>query len=205
MLNKFSRKLKKFTTGWLIFVLFLLYGFFMGYIMPSIERSITEKSPNTKLLDLMLFYTPQTAFDMIARYGDVARSIYLNTEFSVDVAFPVVYSFFFSFVITLLVGLSFPNNDNLLKLNLLPFGMLLFDLLENLGIISMLWVFPSTPAILAWLTMLLTMTKWLFAGVIALVIFASIAKFISRKFHKRKRRKSHHNVPHVGSDGVLRF
>jgi len=205
MFNKVSRKLKKFTTGWLIFVLFLLYGFFMGYIMPSIERSVTEKSPNTKLLDLMFFYTPQTAFDMIAKYGDVARSIYINTEFSVDVAFPVVYSFFFSLIITLLAGLAFPNNDNLLKLNLLPFGMLLFDLLENLGIISMLWVFPSTPDVLAWLTTLLTMTKWVLAGAIALVIFTCLVKYLSKKLRRRKRRKSHRNVPHVGSDGVLRF
>ena len=50
------------------------------------------------------------------------------------------------------------------RLNVWFLGGWLFDLLENLGIVGMLTVFPATPAWLGWLTTGFTLIKWLFAG-----------------------------------------
>ncbi len=61
------------------------------------------------------------------------------------------------------------------KFNAMPVGAWLFDLLENTGIVSMLAMYPSQPAILAWLTMIFGSFKWLFAfASIGLVLFGLV-------------------------------
>ena len=50
-------------------------------------------------------------------------------------------------------------------------GAWFFDLLENVGIVSMVGMYPSKPAILAWITMLFGSLKWAFAFVSALDLY----------------------------------
>ena len=129
MLRTLSHRLKKYATGWLVFLLFLLDGFFMGYLMPLIGASMTKTSPNTGPIDLMFFYTPHTVYEMIAKYGDQVRSTYREVELTVDIAYPIAYTLFFSLLITWLFNKAFDDRSKIQKLNVLPFGTLLFDLL----------------------------------------------------------------------------
>ena len=197
MLNKISRKLKKYATGWLVFFLFLLDGFYMGYLMPSIGASLANASGNTGPLDLMFFYTPQTAYEMVANYGDY-RSTYRVVELTVDIVYPIVYTLFFSLLLTWLFNKNLDAESKIQKLNILPFGAGLFDLLENLGIVTMLSVYPSTPAIVAWITTIFTMAKWSFLGVSILLMIIGTLVPITKLFRKNKRHhhrsKSHHNT-----------
>jgi uncharacterized membrane protein YozB (DUF420 family) len=71
------------------------------------------------------------------------------------------------------------------KYNVVPFGAWLFDLLENLGIVGMLSVFPSTPAFLAWVTTIFTMLKWLFAAASILLLLAGLVKAAMNGFKKQ--------------------
>jgi hypothetical protein len=71
------------------------------------------------------------------------------------------------------------------KYNVVPFGGWLFDLLENLGIVSMLSVFPSTPALLAWVSAIFTLIKWLFAGTTLVLILIGLAAAAKNGFRKQ--------------------
>ena len=80
-----------------------------------------------------------------------------------DIIYPIVYTLFLALAITWLFERRFAPNSNTQKYNVVPFGAWLFDLLENICIVTMLSVYPSTHPLLAWISTVFTMLKWLFA------------------------------------------
>lgn len=125
-------------------------------------------------LDLLFYYTPETAYSMIESYGEEGRAAYRLFELTTDLAWPVVYTLTLSLVISwLFQGRSGPAPKARI-LNLLPFGAWLFDLLENALIVAMLSVYPERPAMLAWAASAFTMAKWIFASASFLVLLAGV-------------------------------
>jgi len=59
------------------------------------------------------------------------------------------------------------------------------DLLENLGIVTMLSVYPSTPDALAWVTALATLIKWLFAAATIALDIGGAGKTAMNGFKKQ--------------------
>lgn len=185
MLEKLSNLLHRYAKGWLVFILFLLDAAFMGFVMPIIGALMKGDSGGPGPIDLQIFYSPEKAYGMIASYGDYGRSFYRNVELSADIIYPIVYTLFFSLLITWLFQRGFPAGSSMQRLNVVPFGGWLFDLLENLGIVGMLSVYPSTPAFLAWLTALFTLVKWLFAGAGMLLVLVGVVMALKNGFKRQ--------------------
>jgi hypothetical protein len=148
-LYKLSRRLKKYAKGWLIVILFLIDMAFTVFLMPFIDAFIEKAPSNPVPIDLMFFYTPQTVYTEIAGFGDYLRLFYRTADLTIDLVYPLIYTLFFSLLITWLFKKGFAPNSDMQMLNVVPFGTLLFDLLENLGIVTMLSIYPATPVNLA--------------------------------------------------------
>ena len=123
---------------------------------------------------------------MVAAYGEAGRLEYRAFEFSGDLIYPVVYTLFFALGLAWLFQRGFAPHSPMQKLNVLPVGAWLFDLFENLGIATMLSVYPSTPALLAWGTALFTLMKWLFAGTAILLILLGLVMALKNRFMKQE-------------------
>jgi hypothetical protein len=91
------------------------------------------------------------------------RAAYRTFELTGDILYPIVYTLFFSLAITWLFQRGFASTSSMHKYNVVPFGGWFFDLLENICIVAMLSIYPSTPALLAWISTIFTSVKWLFA------------------------------------------
>ncbi|MFZ5809521.1 MAG: hypothetical protein ACOY16_09610 [Chloroflexota bacterium] len=178
MLVRLSQTLRQYATGWLVLVLFALTLSFEGLIFPALDKLIT--SAGASPLDLLFFYTPQQAYERIAAYGETGRAAYRITELTADVLYPTVYSLFLGLLISWLFRRGFESQASIQRLNVTPLGAWLFDLLENLGIVTMLTIYPDTPAWLAWLTAVFTMTKWCFAGASILLALVGAAAAIGK-------------------------
>ena len=63
MLQKLSDRLYGWTNGWIIFILFLLDGFFAGFLLPLIQGMMQGGQGDILPLDLMLFATPPEFVD----------------------------------------------------------------------------------------------------------------------------------------------
>lgn len=164
MLNKISEKFHAWAKGWRVFILFLADALMMGYIMPVASAIMALAANNSVLpLDLMFFYTPEKAFNMIDQYGVAGRAIYWKIELSADIIYPIIYALFLGLLISWLFQRGFQSDSPMQKWNVMPVGAWLFDLLENVGIVSMLFMYPSKPASLAWITMFIGLIKWAFA------------------------------------------
>lgn len=164
MLTRLSETLHKYAKGWLVFVLFLLDGLCLGVVMPGLQKRMQAVTPAAGLLDLMFFYTPEKAYAMIASYGSQGRAAYRVGELTLDMIHPILYTLFFSLLITWFFRRGLDPKSRFQRLNVVPFGALAFDLLENASIVAMLSLYPSTPAWLAWAATIFTMTKWLYVG-----------------------------------------
>lgn len=127
-------------------------------------------------LDLMFSYSPDQAYQQIESYGAEVRHSYAITALTLDVAYPLTYSLMFSVWLSLLLK---SQSRAACAIRMLPFAVLLFDLLENSGIVMMLLMFPERLDLLAWATSLATSLKWVSAGtVILLTLVLSLAALL---------------------------
>ena len=186
MLNKISSKFHTWAKGWLVFVLMLLDGFFMGFIMPLIGGLMKDGTGLQEPIDLQFFSTPAKLFSLIESYGEYGRPFYRNVELTVDIIYPIIYTLAFGLLLSWLFQRGFQPDSKMQKWNVMPVGIWLFDLLENLGIVTMLSMWPSQPAALAWLTTIFTMIKWMFAGASMLLIVVGIVAAVRNGFRKRE-------------------
>lgn len=186
MLNNISERFYKWNKGWLIFVLFLLDGFFSGFLLPLVQGLMQDDRGGVQPLDLMVFSTPEKIFGMIERYGEYGRRFYRGVELTVDIIYPIVYLFFFGLFISWLFQRGFAPNHPIRKFNIMPFGAWFFDLLENITIVSLLTIYPSKPSLLVWILILLSHVKWLFAGASIVLIVIGIVMAAKNKFKKQE-------------------
>ena len=138
MLTKLSNTLRKYANGWLVLVFLAGEIFFNAVVLPGKQAKIQAGSGGVGTIDLQLFYTPEKVYGMIEAYTPEVRASYRLFEMTGDILYPIVYTLFFSLAITWLFQRGFASHSNMQKYNVIPFGGWLFDLLENIGIITML-------------------------------------------------------------------
>ena len=182
MLKQLSETLYKYAKGWLILFFLVCDVIFNTVILPAQQAKIEVSSGGAGPIDLLFFYTPDKVYSMIEAYGQAGRADYRLFELTGDIIYPIVYTLLFSLLLSWLFQRGFPTNSLMRRYNTLPFGAWLFDLLENIGIVSMLSIYPSTPSMLAWLTALFTLIKWLFAGASLVLMLIGLIKAASNRF-----------------------
>jgi len=184
MLTTLSEMLKKQCKGWLILLLFALVLLFAIVIVPSIQGQLEVHSGGAGPIDLLFSYTPEQAYSMIASYGDEGRVIYRTFAMTGDIIYPVVYSLFFSLIITWLFQRSFAPTSKMHLLNLIPLGAWLFDWLENIHLVTMLTLYPSTPTLVARLASFCTTMKWSFGAVAIVLVLIGFVMALKNGFKK---------------------
>ena len=137
-------------------------------------------------LDLMSFYTPDKAFEMIEKYGEAGRSIYFKIELTADIIYPIIYTLFYGLLISWLFQRALKPDSKMQKWNVMPVGAWFFDLLENVGVVSMLSMYPSKSSFMAWLTMIFGSLKWAFAFVSIGLALVGLARAAMNRFRKQE-------------------
>jgi hypothetical protein len=185
MIAAFSNTLKRYATGRIILPFLALVLLFAVGILPMIQGKLVALSGGSGRLDLLFSYTPEKAYSMIESFGDEGRSIYRLFIMTGDIIYPVVYTIFFSLLLTWLLERSFASDSKLQTLNIVPFGVLLFDWLENINIITMLTLYPTKSNMVAELASLCTSIKWSFGTVRYLIIFVVLIMALKNGFKKQ--------------------
>jgi hypothetical protein len=185
MITKLSNTLKKYATGRIIFAFLALMLLFAIVIVPMIQGRLESSSGGSGPIDLLLSYTPEKAYSMIESYGDDGRSLYRTFAMTGDVIYPVVYSIFLGLLITWLFQRSFTSNSKLQILNTVPLGAWLFDWLENINIVTMLSLYPSSPTTVAKLASICTTIKWGFGAVGILLVLIGFVMALKNRFKKQ--------------------
>ena len=186
MLKRLSQKFHAWTTGWRVILLLIADALMMGYIMP-LAGGLLAFAANASVLplDLMFFYSPDQAFAMIEKYGEAGRDLYMKIELTADVIYPIIYTLFYGLLLSWLFQRGFKPDSRMQEYNVMPVGAWFFDLLENIGIISLLSIYPSQPAPLAWLTMIFGTFKWLSFAITILLVLVGLVRAALNGFRKQ--------------------
>ncbi|MEP7126951.1 MAG: hypothetical protein ABJE95_38825 [Byssovorax sp.] len=180
------RPLKRLATrvidaaSWLrVGLLVLAYAACM-YLLMSAEGRIKERSGGLGVPDLLHGFTADELYARLGAYGDEGRAIYLRAEL-VDLVYPLVYGFFFAFLIALAARRVLRDDSPWRLLCLAPLVATLFDYLENACFFTVLLRWPERLDRVAQLASIFNLGKWscfgvaLPATVLGLVALAVVA------------------------------
>lgn len=172
MLTKISTLLHARARGWLILALFAAFVIYVAVTFPALQ-----KAPGGSIvsLDAQLYYPPDQAYATIGSYGEASR-FWILIYLTWDVLNPIFYTLFFSLLISWLFQRGFKPESRLQRLNLLPLGAGLFDLLENLSIVTMLSAYPTRLTAVAWLSTICTLGKMSLLGLSLLLVLFGFGK-----------------------------
>jgi len=167
-------------------VLLVLIGLYLAFlfgVMPLL-MGVGEGVPP---IDLAFHYSVEEVYGWIAAYGEEGRRRYMLGEMTFDVAYPLIYTSLFIGLIGYLIDfqtlVNRPADEGrspMVWLVVLPVSIWLFDMLENIGIVTMLANFPEVLAPVAKLTAWATTIKWSLAYlVIALTLLLGLKKLVA--------------------------
>lgn len=121
-------------------------------------------------------WTAQQAQKLFSSLGDSGRSAYRQFYLKLDFWFPVLsLSIFYSS----LLSLSFSQNSRFKRLNLLPVGMYIFDVAENINHFSMAGSYPDLPAAQLFFGPIFTLMKYVL--ITGLPLLALVGFFLKRR------------------------
>lgn len=130
--------------------------------------------PADKVLDLRFAYSVQEAYELIGMLDLETRKIYRFGIWALDLPYMFIYGLLFS-------GLLHKIWKNQ-KVLIIPLGVVLMDLFENLMVLRILKIYPLENQALATLASLFTTCKWLLVGLMILtILFGLLHNFFTRK------------------------
>ena len=182
MINKLLKTLAKLANGWVILLLIGAFVLLDNIIAAPVDARMQALAGGPiEQLDLMPAYTPETAYSIISAYGDQGRQFYALTTLTIDTIRPLIFALLFSSLITFIFRRAFSSDSVMQKLSLLPFVYQIADYAENAGIVTMLLNYPSQLTLVAQVTSLVTLVKFIFALMsIALVVIGLAVLLINR-------------------------
>lgn len=174
MIDRLSTELDKRANGKSILAASLLYLLIVIGILPKAEALLKSESGGFGPIDLKFGYTPEEAYRMVEAYGERGRKRYAIIELTVDLLYPLVYATLLALVMTYGLRRSLRPDHPLQKAHVLPYGVVLADYAENVGIVTMLLRYPARHESVAWLTSIFTVIKWLGFGTSLIVALAGL-------------------------------
>ena len=137
------------------------------------------------ILDFEFGYNQEEAYQMLTALGTDGRLFYLTTLLPLDVLFPFASMLFFAGWIALLI--KYTSGKYWYKyLLLIPILAMLFDWMENVGIIAMLISYPDLPAWAVYLASISGMLKTIFIAGNIIVIGLLLIMFLVKKTRKKQ-------------------
>ncbi|MFN0204567.1 MAG: hypothetical protein ACKVTZ_23830 [Bacteroidia bacterium] len=146
-------------------LVWLLFQVILGYFKSKIDVNVSTPVP---LLDFALGHSPQSVYNTIlAAYNETALANYKMAEI-VDMFYPLSYATLFS----LLICKGF---NKLTWACLIPFIAIIFDYLENIGIMIMVYGLPKQHLDIALFYLICCHLKWIFAGITIILMLVSLS------------------------------
>ena len=119
--------------------------------------------------------SPKQILAKLPHWGEEGRKHYALAELTLDTVYPLVYGLCYMLVISLMFRKS-TLRERYPWINIIPLGMVVFDYLENLSIVGLLYGYPTTPTILLWSCAIGNALKWLVGFAMIVVVTVRAAK-----------------------------
>ena len=166
-----------------LIVSILLFLSFIFYFLPNYQAKSARFMNDVGTLDLKFFSTPDTIYQIAEAYGEEGREKYILSKFTIDAAWPFVFTLLYLVFINLSLGyVNGAKGSNLSVFALTTLGL---DYLENILASVVMFVYPLTFDFLTWVLSFTTCLKWTSMGLVSFLfcygLLAVPVCFIFRK------------------------
>jgi hypothetical protein len=165
-----------------------LMVFFMIFVLPDQAADSAKQTGNERSPDLTFFYTPDDLYQMAEEYGDDGRQAYIQSRWTFDLIFPLVYSAYLTFGISWFIQRLDGWADGWKLTNLLPLLGGIFDLLENSGATVVMSIFPNRSEFALIFTSIVSPIKWILVSSSFIPYFLFGAVWLFQRFKLRNSR-----------------
>ncbi len=153
---------RKIKWRWVI-ITSLIFIAFIIFVLPKVSEYSSRAIGVMDSPDTSLIYSGKDLYNTAKSYGQEGRNIYIKLRWTFDLAWPIVYTLFLaSWIIKLSEYISRGSKNKTIKyLFLLPIIAMFFDFLENIGATIVMTRYPLQSSIIATITPVMTLLKWL--------------------------------------------
>jgi hypothetical protein len=185
--KKFSNWLYKTSTGWLALAGLIIFLVFTALALPAQSAEANEMSGEAGSPDTSFFYTPQDLYDMAEAYREQGRAAYIRARFTFDVIWPIVYTLFLATSLSWLFARGFSKDSRWRLANLAPVFGMIFDFMENSSTSWVMFRYPLTSPVVAWLAPFFTAIKWIFVSASFILLFVGLVAVILQKIRENRK------------------
>jgi len=94
ILNTLSLWFNKKITLLVFIVAALIFTGFIIFVLPAVSATTKEITGSSLSPDTSFFYSVEKLYQIAEEYGEAGRQYYINSRFTFDVIWPIVYGFF---------------------------------------------------------------------------------------------------------------
>jgi hypothetical protein len=183
--NRFSEWLNKVSSGWVTLSAVIIFIMFTALVLPG-QSARSNEIGDERSPDLSFYYSADDLYQMAEEYGEAGREAYIRARFTFDIAWPLVYAFFFVTTISWIYSRIFPAESRWRRSNLVPVLAMFFDLLENLSTSLVMYRYPERMPVVDSLSGVFTTLKWVFVAGSFLLLVGGMVIGVWSWYKRRK-------------------
>jgi len=183
-MKRLSAFVHRIAKSWVVLLSLVLFVLTTAVLFPFFA-DLLHVPEEAESIDTQFFYSPDRLYEIISAYDAQGRRGYALSHLTADLIFPLVYTFLFSTAISFTFRRAFPVDSPLQRLNLMPFGLMAADLIENTLLVALLLSFPKRLNSLAMAAGVVTAVKWLFSAAAVLLLFLGAAAWLGNAFRRK--------------------
>jgi hypothetical protein len=185
-MKKLSAFFYRFSRGWVVLAALLGLVLFGMFILPQFNVRTSQFAAGVGVPDLMVSYSGKELYAMAQAYGEAGRADFVNIHWTIDLAFPIIYTIFLITGSSWLLRGNIPATSLGRLWNLLPLAAFLLDLGENAATSAVMLRFPAQAGLAQALAPLLTPLKWLFVLASFGLLLVAFVLWCVRSLARRK-------------------
>ena len=186
-MKKLSAFFYRVSTGWVALLGVAVFVVFSLTVLPVESTRMDAYSQGLGSPDTSFFYDDKTLLQMAEAYGEEGRSAFLTARWGFDLAFPLIFTFFFLTTISFVFKKALAGSSSLPLLNLIPLLGLIFDLAENTASSVVMAAYPLRNTWGQYLAPVFTPIKWVLVTICMLLLFIGLLLWVYKtiKFGNR--------------------
>lgn len=179
--------IKRNLSGRKVLYLFVLTNIVYALMLLLTIPKVMRFSGGMKILDLIpTGYNIQYVNTLFSTLGEKGRNAYLYNQLPLDLIYPFLFGISSCLVLAYFLNKLGKLDSNLFYLCLIPLFSGLFDYGENIGIITMLHIFPNNSILVTQITSIFSILKSLFTSIYFIVLIVTLIVLAKNNLFPKK-------------------
>ena len=183
-MKKLSAFFYRVSTGWVALIALAVFLAFSILTLPKQNAMTAIYSKGLGGPDTSLFYNGSQLLQMAEVYGEEGRAAFITARWGFDLAFPVIYTFFYVTCISYCFKRGMKGQTGFSLLNLVPLAAFFFDLAENTATTVVMAAYPKSDTWGQLLAPVFTPIKWIFVAGSGLLVIVGIILWLRALIQK---------------------